>query len=525
MSWLDYDREPGKWDDVPESYTAQQAGLAAEAAKQPPFTPYPNYAAFIAANVPPSVNVTSAMVGDILVSWHRDPSGTVGPTADGGMWSPADGWVSPGHLGAIMDGVADDTTPFQGALSFASLAGINVRLSGSMAISGPVTLDLSGFTSELDELGPSIIGDGSGTTEIVGLNASARLRVVGDNSIGSGGHGHSTIKGIKFTGLGAGLEVDKLAFMSYEDLFFRSKSDGMIMTDVLSSRFYNCRWRWGSRGLTMNNQVSFSRPNALTFYGCHWGVIAEYGLRNIGGSVVGLYGGSIEGCGKTGTSGLECGLRIENAGRQGEMALDVRGMYIEGNAGQADIVIVQGENRAMYNVSGNTFNRISADSHTSHNIYIVSGVGDAPAQLNVRDNAFGDYNDYTTIPSELYIQISDPEGVIDFAHSGNTYEALDGWPARNGGDVYASVLFNGTLATPSSATGKNVASISKTGAGDYTITFRRPIPQVGRIVQVSVNGEGTGYLFSATESTARIFTRNTAGVNTDFSAVGVNIFR
>ncbi|WP_353144938.1 FN3 domain-containing metallophosphoesterase family protein [Paracoccus sp. (in: a-proteobacteria)] len=32
MSWLDYDRQPGKWDDVPPSYTAQEAGVAAEAA-------------------------------------------------------------------------------------------------------------------------------------------------------------------------------------------------------------------------------------------------------------------------------------------------------------------------------------------------------------------------------------------------------------------------------------------------------------------------------------------------------------
>ena len=113
MSWLDYDREPGKWDDVPESYTAQEAGLAAEAAKLPPFTPFSARADAEIATIPAPVEYLTI---DGL-QYKRDVNGTALTTGDGATWAPV-GTISPRHFGAAGDGVTDDTAAFNAALEF-----------------------------------------------------------------------------------------------------------------------------------------------------------------------------------------------------------------------------------------------------------------------------------------------------------------------------------------------------------------------------------------------------------------------
>lgn len=426
-------------------------------------------------------------------------------------------------FGARLNGTTADTVALQAAFTAAAETGRGVRIpGGSLAIDGPVTLDLSN-ADESAERKPGLTGSGSGVSEIKGLNASAVVNVIGNNASGAGGHGHATLRGIKFTGLGIGLSVSRLAYMAYEDLFFLGKADGMVMEDVLSSRFWNYRWRWGSRQLTMKPNVVFSRPNALNLFGCHFGQAIEYGARNTGGANFAMYGGSVEKCGLTGTSGMEGGIRLEDMGAEGEMAADIRGVYFEGNGGISDITFVHGGSRALYNVSACSFNRIHGTKRTTHNVYLVTDTGDGPAQLNVMGCAFGDFNGFVPTAADRYIRVLDAAGVADLTTLGNTYETAAAAPNVQTGETMCEAVFGGTGSSIVTDGDKNVQSIEKVAAGRYKVNFRRPVPTLNRSVSVSLNGAGVGFVFAEDMNSVTINTVNMSGAQTDFGRVMLRV--
>lgn len=427
-------------------------------------------------------------------------------------------------FGARMRFDVDDSAILQACFNAAIEDGTSVYIPGGrIGIGSMVTLDLSGQADEGAHR-PSIYGSGSGTTTITGMNANAGIRVLGNNSNGAAGHIHNTISGLRFAGQGVGLTIERAAFMDFHDLFFRSKSDGMVMRDVLSMRFYNCRWRWGLRGIRMHGQVNFSRPNAITFYGCHWGSVGEYAVYNSQGSALGFYGGSIEGCGTASGSGIRCGLRIEDGGRQGEMVLNIDGMYIEGNGGNSSIWLVQMNERSVYNISNCTINRIKSSGEATYCVHLDATPATQPGHLNVRGCSFSDHNGHVTTTSNRYIHVTDPNGRTTLKTEGNTYESVNGWPNVGGGEVVASATFSGS--SPGTWSSFNVSSITRSATGRYVINFRRPIPASGRTAMLAVNEASTlAFIVSASDSSVTVGTNNTSGSAKDVAQVSLTMIR
>ena len=92
----------------------------------------------------------------------------------------------------------------------------------------------------------------------------------------------------------------------------------------------------------------------------------------------------------------------------------------------------------------------------------------------------------------------------------------------------AWVNFNGTGTVAIRASG-NVTSITDNGTGNYTLNFTTAMPDAN-YATISICGtagvtQGLSVMQTITTTTAPIFTVNTGGTLTDYSAVTVGIFR
>ena len=405
--------------------------------------------------------------------------------------------------------------------------GIVSLLPRSYRIATGVTLDLSGFSDDTDELGVSIIGAGSGATELLWAGGAGNCLTVQGGSTGAELHLHSLFQGFKITPTtvktGTGLKVDMGAFAQFEDLFLFKMDRGMDLTDVLSSRFFNCRYRLNNEGLMANANVAVSSPNALDFYGCHFGSNSEFGASFINPANVSFFGGSIESNGVTGIAADRFGLKLLNAGPAGGLGLSVYGTYFERNVDKADIWLVQGANEASYMISGANFNRVSSSDFVTNNIRVDQGVLDGDGKLTLSGCAFNKYNTYVANSGRPYVKIND-NGNFDFDDPGTFYEDSIERPVKPSGQLFARCRFNGTGSPPTPTREVNVASISKTAAGDYTLTFKRAGRMGTKEIAGSVNGVGFITKFAEGTGSVRVRIYSDAGALTDFTVISVFVY-
>jgi hypothetical protein len=87
----------------------------------------------------------------------------------------------------------------------------------------------------------------------------------------------------------------------------------------------------------------------------------------------------------------------------------------------------------------------------------------------------------------------------------------------------ATCVFDGSGATPT-PDGRNVASITKNGTGDYTLTFVDAIP-TDAFARVSLNALGVGHLHALVTASVRVKCFNISGTATDFTSVFVEVVR
>lgn len=136
-----------------------------------------------------------------------------------------------------------------------------------------------------------------------------------------------------------------------------------------------------------------SFPNAITMNNVYISGSRKYGINVIGGSSFNFVNGTIEGNGiDSGTTYLtsECyGIRIENAGYEGRLGLNVTGSYFEGNGGQADIWVIQTIGGACHNISGNTFLRYIPTQYTQTCIQYDNSASTLSSRVVVAGNGFG----------------------------------------------------------------------------------------------------------------------------------------
>jgi hypothetical protein len=434
--------------------------------------------------------------------------------------------VSVKDFGAVGDGVTDDTAAIQAALNAVKVTGGCLRFpSGRYIVSSGLTLDLTGFANDADVDGVDIIGDGDSNTSIQWGSASAgTILSINGGTSGAQLHLHLRVIGLKFNGdsVASGLNLNIGAFAFIERCYFYTCVYGLTGTDVLSSRFVDCRFRFNTYGVQFSGASAISNPNALDFYGCHFGVNTNFGARFDQPSQVSFFGGSFEGNGGAASGSVRCGVYINSAGNEGTVGLNCYGVYFENNQTVADIWIkASATYPSLHSIQSCNFNRVGTSGYAPYNIQIDQLVTDAELTVCVSDCAFKGFGTYTPNSSTPYIKTF-TSGVTTVLASNNYYDStLEAWTSTSASR--AKCVFDGTLASPAPiASSYGVSSISKGGTGVYTLTFTKNFPTSTYPISVSVGGAiGIGYVFSMTQNTVQVRTTNLSGTATDFGQIHV----
>lgn len=430
--------------------------------------------------------------------------------------------------GAVGDGVADDTAAIQATINYANPLGLTVFLpAGKYKISSGLTISNTGDTQQFD-FKASMMGEGSAATQIIGASgAYDMLTILG--GAGAGVHSHQVIKGIFFQRSDAAracISADNIAFFKMEDVVCYGADVGFAATDILSTLLENCHYRFNNKGLRFE-RTNFSYPNAITLNQCVVGNNATYGIWAIGGTTLSMHGGSVEGNGTTIGSTAEWGVLLSQSGYEGAVSGAFHGTYFENNAGRADVWLANSLNSVAASFTGCTFNRIQASRYVTNNIYVETSGSGVKQTVSVMGCGFKGFNDYVPNTSRRYIAAVDSGGAINsVAWAGCMFASSTEIPSITneiGGStppVVETVFAYGLAPSGGGFTAgskyKNIASIVRNGAGDYTWNFSSPSSVVNPPVTTGVFGDNTIEMFQLSSTFVRLFTRSrSTGALTD----------
>lgn len=340
--------------------------------------------------------------------------------------------------GAKADGVANDAPAIQAAIDAATAAGGGIVYlpPGTYLCNQTLLLDRSTNASRV-----SLVGSGSGSATLKYSGSGTLLNVIGSNSTVNDDYlSYQIISGLKLvtTSIVQGIAVSlyKLALIRLVDLWITGFDTGLYMNGVEHSKFEALSFRWNNKGIyaTSTDFVALTCPNNLTFYSCHIGSNAVYGALFEFSTTVNFVGGSIENNGtNAGITGaaVNWGIKFRNAGYQGGVACNLLGVYLESNAGTADLWVentaweVTVDNAAIYTVVGCTFNRGTSDHYPTNNIRCTFAiVAQAELQkLSVVNSSFKAFNTYVPSSSRKTILYDGvPQNADNFETVGSIFE-------------------------------------------------------------------------------------------------------
>ena len=382
--------------------------------------------------------------------------------------------ISVKDFGAVGDNSHDDTTNIQAAINYANSVGGDVYFpAGTYKITNTLTVDNSTSTSEFAKA--SLYGDSSASVRIHGMAGAYNMLSITGGATGAGLHSHQVIRGLFFDKddrLGACIVGDNLAFISFEDVSCLNGEYGFYATDVLSSVFYDCVFRFASYGMRCEySNVSY--PNALTLVGCVIGNNENFGVWVTGGSTFNMFGGSIESNGVGGSDPTKFGVLLNNAGNQGSVAGNFSGVYFEQNVGTADIWLANSAQSAASNIDGCSFNRISSTYYTTNNILVETSNSGVKQTVSVMGCGFKGFNTYSPSSSRKYIDtLTSASGVSTVAWAGCLFQSATETPTitneiqltGGGGGFVTSV----TGTSPIASTGGTTPAISISASSGST---------------------------------------------------------
>lgn len=339
--------------------------------------------------------------------------------------------------GAKGDGVSNDTPAIQATISaaVASGGGVVYLPPGTYLCSQTISIDRSTNSTRV-----SLIGSGSGSTILKYSGSGTLIDVIGNgSSVNDNYLSFQIISGLELTTTGAvqgkGVSLYQLALIRLADLRISGFDTGLYINGVEHSEFNAISFRWNNKGIyaTSTDLVTLTCPNNLTFYSCHIGSNSVYGALFEFSTTVNFVGGSIENNGtNAGTTGSASnwGIKFRNAGYQGGVACNLFGVYLESNAGAADLWCENTawetvDNASIYSVVGCTFNRATAAHYPTNNIRCTFAVvSQAELQkLSLVNCSFKPFNDYVPSSSRktvLYDGIA--QNADNFESVGNIFE-------------------------------------------------------------------------------------------------------
>jgi hypothetical protein len=382
------------------------------------------------------------------------------------------------------------------------------------------TLNINAPTTEKSVDHLAIEGRGSGQSLISWRGTSNTfIKYIG----GSGESLHSNIRinGILLTNDGGGantaFNLTAAAFCFFNDVVTVAFDTHWDLTDVLSSKWLNCRSSFGRRGYWAR-RGTLSYPNALTFFGSHIGSMSEWGMVIDKGSAITINGGSIEGNGLSSYYSSRGGVLLNAPGNEGQVAATIVGVYFEGNSGLAHLAIDHnGASRQAIVKVESSFNLPSQDTKSNYCISAVSGSTDPTLIVDVAGSGFGHFNDYIPDTESPYLWAT---GQCRFVGVGSGLYQSSLQAPKGNLNSFASCNFDGSLANPvntiANSVVSNVTSIVKNAVGDFTINFRaKGITPYNVSALYLVSGMLPPIIFSEDTSSIRLTFYNYTNTKTD----------
>ena len=328
------------------------------------------------------------------------------------------GVTAPAATGVRLIWGHNDTAAWQAALDFAETTGAQLRAPlGRSMINAPIIYDTVSQTQDPTEGRQSalqIIGHGSAASLLQSVHADALL----DLRFAAG-----SFTGLKIEGVGLhgplrrpssiGILIDNCGYFALRDCDIAYFDYGISGTDILLGEIESGAIRLNERGWYFA-YGDFSRPNAITFNNV--AMQTNYTCAGIAEQCHSLIisGGSIEGngIGKSLASVDACGVLVRNCGNEGAVGLELRGVYIEGNNGVADVYIVQTTNEAQHNISA-SFVRFKTNQYTTYNVYFDKDAARTKSFVAVADSAFKGLGTYVESAGRPYLGGSTPASFSD----------------------------------------------------------------------------------------------------------------
>lgn len=348
-------------------------------------------------------------------------------------------YVSVKFFGAQGDGSTDDSSAIQECFDFCTMHGGTAYFpSGVYIVSTPLTIDTG---TSWAHFGPraNIRGAGAANTMIRNLTmgSSSALLTIG----GFGAQYHIDICDISFQGtgtmgsstgpdapidgygVGTGLMIPQSSDMSIRNCVISGFGQGIHIENSFLITFNNTYVTSNLDGIYMVIGASpnnYSSPNAISFYGCAIGGNQNYGLWAELGITITMVGGSMEGNGISGT-GPFVGALYVSGGTDGAANVSLSGVYFEQNAGLADIYLDNANNSGASVIQGCTFNRITSDHFTTHNILASAGT-DIFNRIAIMGCGFSGFNSYSPDSSRTYIDTNG--GDVEYSWAGCYFQNI-----------------------------------------------------------------------------------------------------
>lgn len=433
-------------------------------------------------------------------------------------------YVSVKQFGAVGDGVTNDAPAFQAALNAHPIVYIPPTANGYL-LTSTITIPP----------GKVLIGDGGNYAKLISTVSGTTPAISITGVYGGTGQLFTELGGFylqrqSLTKVGYGINLTQLSYVKFNNMIVQGFDIAINATDCINVILDQVSPINNKRGVVAT-RTSFSYPNAWTLRDCVVNGNSENGITFTKAATLTVIGGSFEGNGVGGSNPVSSRFAIYMNGNpsEGALGLNCSGVYFEGNSGDGDIIIDANDGDSSNHwIHGCTFNRISNVSFTNNNIRVIK-TGTGNTHVNVKGCGFRGFNTYVANSARKYVELVTP--VNNSYHinleGSNFYDNTIEWPAIAGtqastkSNVAAWVRFDGATVTVNQR--HNVASVVRNAAGDYTITYSKPLVNAANAYIITTNGAGYFFIYNETTTTASIRTQNPSQVNTDFSAISVAI--
>lgn len=441
--------------------------------------------------------------------------------------------VSVKDFGATGNGSTDDTASIQACLAYANSIGATAYFPpGDYRVTSSLTIDNTGDTAQTAPKA-SIKGSGKTSSRILADAGNYSVIQLLGGTASSGMHSHQEIESISITKSGAngtGVYLSNIAYFVMRDVLITGANVGLLGEDVLSSYVAGCQFLFNTRGVDFTRQPVTdgyqSGPNALTFVGCVFGNNGNSGAYFAQGGCINFIGGSVEGNGisGSGTSNYKFGILVSNSGLESAVGLNIVGTYFEHNKGTADVWIANSSYSVSHSITGATFNRAISTDFVTHNIYVETS-GSISADVRLNGCGFKHLGTYIPSGARLTVhQVASSGARNRISWDGCYFSSATDFPiVRN---YSANVAAYGAVNAAGALLGDkmNVASVTKNGTGDYTITYAQPLENSRHVSVATPLTDVVPYVFGIDATLVRFrFGLRATGVltDTDFSFVSM----